>query len=65
LETVRIVVILVAMVFFFFVLSGSFQIGGVDTKDPWAPIARIMIFAGMGIFFLFFAFVLTRMGAAG
>lgn len=60
---VRLVVILGAMVFFFLVLSNSFQIQAVDTSDPWAPIARIMIFAGIGIFLLFFGFILSRMGS--
>ena len=51
-----------ALLFFFFVFSNSLALMAPDSPTPWHTITNILIYSGVGIFLICFAFLLTRLG---
>lgn len=63
-EWFRLGVVLAAFGFFFLMISRSLSLrGSVVSGAPWSVIGDIFVFAVFGIFLIFFAFLLTRVGS--
>lgn len=58
----RVGIVVAAMICFFLVFSNSLTFMAPESATPWHTITNILIFSGLGIFLITFAFLLSRVG---
>jgi len=60
-QLVRVGLVAAALVCFFLMFSRTLTLAGTALATPWGVLVDILVYAGLGMFFVCFAFLLSRL----